>query len=113
MRVEASGATITSTVVKRSSVSHCSRSVSTRPWMIGGHMLARREVVEHDDAAGLDEVGDGVDADRRGLAGVEEQQRERALVEQRRPVGGEHLDLRVVGEDLGGRARRAWGRARR
>ena len=35
-----------------------------------------------------------------GLAGVEEQQRERALVEQRRPVRGEHLDLGVVGEDL-------------
>ena len=31
MRVEASGATITSTAVKRSSVSQCSRSVSTRP----------------------------------------------------------------------------------
>lgn len=37
MRVEASEATITSTVVKRSSVSHSSRSVSTRPWKTGGH----------------------------------------------------------------------------
>ena len=31
MTAEASPATITSTAVKRSSVSHCSRSVSTRP----------------------------------------------------------------------------------
>ena len=34
--------------------------------------------------------------------GVQEEQRERALVEQRRPVGGQHVDLGVVGEDLAG-----------
>ena len=61
MTAEASGATITSTAVKRSSVSHCSRRVSTRPSEIGGHELARREVVEHHDAAGLDQVGDRVE----------------------------------------------------
>ena len=41
---------------------------------------AGREVVEDHDAAGLDEVDDRVGAAVLGLAGVEEQQRERALV---------------------------------
>ena len=36
-RTAASGATITSTVVKRLSISHSCRSVSTRPSYIGGH----------------------------------------------------------------------------
>ena len=98
MTAEASPATITSTAVKRSSVSHCSRSVSTGPH------LARREVVEHHDAARLDEVDDLVDADLGRGAGVEEEQGERTPVVQHAPVGGEHLDLRVVVEDLGGRA---------
>ena len=101
MRADASGATITSTAVNRSSVSQSSRRVSTRPVEDRRPDLARREVVEHHDAARLDQVGDRVDADRRsGVAGVEEEQRERALVAQRRPVGGEHLDLGVVVEDL-------------
>ena len=113
MSTDASGATITSTVVKRSSVSQLLAQhvdpalVDRRP------RRARREVVEDHDAAGLDEVDDRVGAAVLGLAGVEEQQRERALVAQRRPVGGEHLDPVVVGEDLARRRRPAWGPARR
>ena len=103
--VEASEATITSTVVKRSSVSHSSRRRVDPAVGDRRPHLARGEVVEHDDAAALDEVGDRVDPDLGGLAGVEEQQRVGTLVEQRRPVRGEHLDQRVVGEDLRGRLR--------
>ena len=113
MRVEASGATMTSTVVNRSSVSHSSRSVSTRPCEDRRPLLARREVVEHDDPARLDQVGDRVDPHRLRVAGVEEEQRERALVGQRRPVGVAHLDLRVVHEDLGGGAGQLRSPARR
>jgi uncharacterized membrane protein YczE len=64
---------------------------------------ARREVVEHHDPAGLDEVDDGVRAAALGLLGVQEQQGERAAVAQGRPVRRDDLDLRVVLEDLGGR----------
>ena len=38
MRADASGATITSTAVNRSSVSQVSRRMSTRPAVIGGHI---------------------------------------------------------------------------
>jgi hypothetical protein len=65
-----------------------------RPERAGG------EVVEHDDPALVDQVGDGVDADRAGVAGVEVEQRERALVGERGPVGGQDLDLGIVLEDL-------------
>ena len=103
MRVEASAATITSTVGE-ALVGEPLLAQRVDP-AVGDRRpdLARGEVVEHDDAAVLDQVHHRVDADLGGLAGVEEQQRERALVQQRRPVGGDHLDLRVVGEDLGGR----------
>ena len=100
IRVEASGATITSTVVKRSSVSHCSRSVSTRPLETGGHTshgvksssTTRPPPSTRSATASTPHLG--------RLAGVQEQQRVGALVEQRRPVRGQDLDERVVGEDL-------------
>jgi uncharacterized membrane protein YczE len=66
--------------------------------------LARREVVEHDDAPGLDEVDDRVDTAVLGLLGVEEEQGERAAVAQGGPVGGDDLHLRVALEDLRGRS---------
>ena len=113
MSAEASGATITSTAVNRSSVSQVSRRMSTRPRGDRRPHLAGREVVEHDDAARLDQVGHGVDAGVLGDRGVQEQQRVGALVAQRRPVGGEHLDLRVVGEDLLRRVGQVGRRARR
>ena len=91
---------MTSTVVNRSSVSHCSRERVDPAVGDGGPDLARGEVVEHDEATALDQVGDGVDAHLGRLAGVQEQQRVGTLVEQRRPVRGQDLDERVVGEDL-------------
>jgi uncharacterized membrane protein YczE len=65
--------------------------------------LARREVVEHHDSAGLDEVDDRVDAAVLRLLGVEEEEGERAAVAQGGPVGRDHLDLGVALEDLRGR----------
>ena len=95
---------MTSTVVNRSSVSHCSRRVSTRPSETGGQNSHGVKSSSTTMPPGSTRSATASTPTVVGLAGVEEEQRERALVEQRRPVGGQHLDLGVVGEDLGGRA---------
>ena len=60
----------------------------------------RREVVQYDEAAGLDHVRDDVAGRQLGLARVDEQQRERAAFDQRGPVGRDDLDPLVGGEQL-------------
>jgi len=102
MTPEVSAATSTSTAVKRSSLSHSSPKGVDAAVEDRRPRLARSEVVEDDDCAVVHQLDDLVGHRGRRLAGVEEEQREGAPLEQRRPVGGEHFDLVVVGEDLSG-----------
>src|SRR5207237_8160287 len=60
----------------------------------------RREVVEDDDAAGLQHLSDSVWSRALRLSHVEEQQREWAVLAQCPPVSGEDLDARAVGKHL-------------